>query len=164
MKALLDTNVLTELVTPGGNPAVKSAVAEIPATDLYLSVLIVGEIAKGIALLASGRKKKRLATWLLGLENQYGEEILSVDVEIARIWGELTAKAQKTGVVVPPTDGLVAAHDRTTITSSASAAELGNRILEVVAEEELRSKSVPTASRRQRLELRRSSRSTSSGR
>src|SRR4051794_15357983 len=66
-------------------------------------------MAKGIALLEVGPKKAHLTTWLATLEGQYGERILAIDAETARIWGELTARAQKTGVVIPPTDGLLAA-------------------------------------------------------
>jgi len=106
---LLDTNILTEFVKPKGNPAVKSAVTEIPSTDVYLSVLTVGEIIKGIALLAAGPKRIHLSTWLSGLENQFGDRILPVDLETARIWGELTARSQKSGAVIPPTDGILAA-------------------------------------------------------
>ena len=109
MKALLDTNILAELVKPNGNPAVKAALDEIPTANVFLSVLTVGEIVKGIALLAPGRKKKHLTKWLAGIENQYGERVLPLDVETARIWGELTARTQKSGVVIPPTDGLLAA-------------------------------------------------------
>lgn len=109
MKSLLDTCIVAELRKPDGNPAVKSAVAEIPDADLYLSVLTVGEIAKGIALLAPGKKKKALGTWLIGLENEFSSRILSVDLETARIWGELTARAQKSGVIIPGVDGLLAA-------------------------------------------------------
>lgn len=109
MKTLLDTNVLAELVKPNGNPAVAAALAEIPTPNVFLSVLTVGEIVKGISLLPASRKKKHLTSWLAGLENHYGERILSLDVETARVWGELTAKAQKKGMVIPPTDGLLAA-------------------------------------------------------
>ena len=110
MKALLDTNILAELVKPNGNPAVKAALDEIPTSNVFLSVLTVGEIVKGIALLASGQKKKHLTKWLAGLENQVRRAAaLPLDVETARIWGELTARTQKAGVVVPPTDGLLAA-------------------------------------------------------
>jgi len=109
LKSLLDTCIVAELRKPDGNPAVKSAVAEIPDADLYLSVLTVGEIAKGIALLAPGKKKKALGTWLIGLENEFSSRILSVDLETARIWGELTARAQKSGVIIPGVDGLLAA-------------------------------------------------------
>ena len=109
MKALLDTCVLAELRQPEGHPAVKSTVAEVPDADLYLSVLTVGEIAKGIALLAAGRKKKALASWLAGLETQFSDRILGIDVETGRLWGEITARAGKSGIIIPSVDGLLAA-------------------------------------------------------
>ena len=109
MKSLLDTCTVAELRKHDGNPAVKLAVAEIPDADLYLSVLTVGEIAKGITLLAPGKKKKTLGTWLIGLENEFVSRILPLDLETARIWGELTARAQKSGVIIPGVDGLIAA-------------------------------------------------------
>jgi predicted nucleic acid-binding protein len=109
VKALLDTNILAELVKPNGNPAVRAALAEIPTPNVFLSVLTVGEIVKGIALLVSGPKKKHLTKWLAGIESDYGERVLPLDVETARIWGELTARAQKKGIAIPPADGLLAA-------------------------------------------------------
>ncbi|WZO98574.1 type II toxin-antitoxin system VapC family toxin [Isosphaeraceae bacterium EP7] len=109
MKALLDTNILAELVKPNGSEAVHAALAEIPTASVFLSVLTVGEIVKGIALLPPGPKKKHLAKWLAGIESDYGERVLPIDVETARIWGELTARAQKKGVIIPPADGLLAA-------------------------------------------------------
>ncbi len=109
MTSLLDTCVLTELGKDDGNPAVKAAVADIAAANLYLSVLTVGEIAKGVALLAAGRKKTLLGTWLARVENQYADRILRIDVETARLWGEITARAQKSGIIIPGIDGLLAA-------------------------------------------------------
>ncbi len=109
MRVLLDTNILAELVKPKGNPAVKAALDEVSTANVFLSVLTVGEIVKGIALLAPGAKKRHLRKWLAGLETQYAERVLPLDVETARIWGELTARNQKSGVVIPPTDGLLAA-------------------------------------------------------
>jgi predicted nucleic acid-binding protein len=109
VKSLLDTCTVAELRKPDGNPSVKSAVVEIPDADLYLSVLTIGEIAKGIALLAACKKKKALGTWLVGLEAQFADRILAVDIETARIWGELTARAQRSGIIIPAADGLLAA-------------------------------------------------------
>lgn len=109
MKVLLDTCILAEVRKPEGHPSVRSAVEEIPDEDLYLSVVSVGEIVKGIALLAAGKKKNALSSWLVTLESQFAERILGLDLETARIWGEMTARAQKKGVVVPATDGLLAA-------------------------------------------------------
>jgi predicted nucleic acid-binding protein len=109
VKVLLDTCALAELRHREGNPSVKAAVAEVADDDLFLSVLSVGEIAKGIALLAAGRKKKTLSSWLGELESLFESRLLDIDVETARIWGELTARAQKTGVIIPAADGLLAA-------------------------------------------------------
>lgn len=109
MKALLDTNVLAELIKPDGNAAVIAAVKEIPTPNLFLSVLTVGEIIKGIALLAPGKKKTFLTTWLAQLETRYEKRILLVDLETSRIWGEMTARAQNIGVVIPASDGILAA-------------------------------------------------------
>jgi predicted nucleic acid-binding protein len=84
-------------------------VAEIPDADLYLSALTVGEIAKGVALLAAGKKKRSLGSWLNGLEAQFADRILGIDAGTARLWGEITARAQRTGVILPAVDGLLAA-------------------------------------------------------
>ena len=108
MNARLDTCVLTDLRKSDGHAGVKAAVAEIPDENLYLSVLTVGEIAKGIGLLAAG-KKKALASWLTGLETRFSDRILGIDAETGRLWGELTARAQEAGEIIPAVDGLLAA-------------------------------------------------------
>ena len=80
--------------------------------SLFISVVSVGEIVKGIALLKEGAKKRALQDWLQTLERDYADRLLSVDVETGHIWGELTAAAQKTGRIVPASDGLIAATAR----------------------------------------------------
>ena len=109
MRILLDTCVLTEVDKENGLPSVKAAVARVAASDLYLSVLTVGEIAKGVELLDPGRKKVELKQWIARIEGQFADRILTVDIETARIWGEMTARARKDGVTIPETDGLIAA-------------------------------------------------------
>lgn len=109
MRVLLDTCTLAEVRKADGNAAVKEAVRQVPDEDLFLSVLSVGEITKGITLLVASQKKSALSSWLAALESQFAERLLGLDVETGRIWGELTARAQKQGVVIPPTDGLLAA-------------------------------------------------------
>ncbi len=109
MKILLDTCVLAELQNPQGQAAVKDAVTRIDDDSLFLSVLTIGEIAKGIALLASGKKKQMLSEWFNSLETQFSNRILPIETETARIWGELTARAQKSGLTIPAADGLLAA-------------------------------------------------------
>ncbi len=92
---LLDTNVLSELRKPRRNPNVVKWLAAAPADGLYLSVITVGEIARGIA------KQRRAGTteatahadalqaWLEGLLAGYAGRIIPVDVAIAARWGRL---------------------------------------------------------------------------
>lgn len=109
MKTLLDTCALAELRKPSPNAAVVAAVQAIPDAQLYVSVLSLVEIAKGVGLLAAGKKRDALATWLAALESRFSNRIISLDIETARLWGELTARARKKGIVIPATDGLLAA-------------------------------------------------------
>jgi predicted nucleic acid-binding protein len=76
---------------------------------MYISAITIGELTKGVALLAEGRRKRELSDWLVNLQQQFEDQILSVDKEIGRIWGELAARAQSNGAAIAPTDGLIAA-------------------------------------------------------
>ncbi|MEK7407319.1 MAG: type II toxin-antitoxin system VapC family toxin [Acidobacteriota bacterium] len=112
MRLLLDTCVLAELRSPKPHPDVWRAVGALESEHLFVSVLSIGEIAKGIALLRDGEKKRQIQTWLQTLVSHYADRLLPVDLETSRIWGELTAAAQKAGRTVPAIDGLIAATAR----------------------------------------------------
>jgi predicted nucleic acid-binding protein len=109
VRALLDTCVLSELRRPKGSAAVRAAVDAVDDGDLFVSVLSIGELAKGIALVKDNAQKRKLASWLQELESKYADRLVPVDLETARIWGELTATAQKVGKTIPGVDGLIAA-------------------------------------------------------
>jgi len=109
VKVLLDTCVLSELRRPQANPAVRAAVDGLDDRHIFLSVITLGEVAKGIALLPAGERKQQLDSWLAGIEQRYADQILPVDSEIAHIWGDIMARAQGIGIQVPATDGLIAA-------------------------------------------------------
>ena len=109
MRILLDTCVLTEVRNQKGLPAVKAAVAAVDDKDLYVSVVTVGEIAKGIELLPPSAKKRDLTEWLSELRGQFSHRILPIDVDTSEIWGEITARAQLQGTPLPVSDGLIAA-------------------------------------------------------
>lgn len=112
MRVLLDTCVLSEVRHPKGDPGVRRAVSELDEKNLFVSVLSIGEIAKGIALLRDSHKRRVLQTWLETIERFYGDRLLPVDLETSRIWGELTVAAKKGGKTVPVSDGLIAATAR----------------------------------------------------
>jgi predicted nucleic acid-binding protein len=109
VNVLLDTCVLSELRKSDGNPAVRHAVDAFANEDLFISVLSIGEITKGLMLLDDSRKRRGIQSWVKALETLYADRLLPVDLETCRIWGELTAAASKQGRTVPATDGLIAA-------------------------------------------------------
>ena len=109
MKVLLDTCVVSEIQRPRGNPRVRERVDQLADEDLFLSVITIGEIAKGITLFKAGKKKRNLEQWLLDLEKHYTSQILPIDAETGHIWGKITAEAQKAGEVIPVSEGLIAA-------------------------------------------------------
>jgi predicted nucleic acid-binding protein len=112
LKVLLDTCVLSELRRPKCNKVVRQAVESLDDESLFVSVISIGEIAKGIALLRDGDNKRALQTWLQGIERNYADRILPIDLETTRIWGQITATAQKAGRQIPASDGLIAATAR----------------------------------------------------
>ena len=108
MRVLLDTCVLSELRHPNGDAGVRLAVEGVADEKLFVSIVSVGEIVKGISLLPDGKRKSELHSWVQTLEHHYAASIKPVDLKTSRIWGELTAIAQKKGKTVPMADGLIA--------------------------------------------------------
>jgi toxin FitB len=112
VRVLLDTCVLSELRRPKGHTGVRRAVQALADESLFVSVVSIGEIVKGISLLRESPRRHALQAWLQTLERHYTDRLLPIDLETSRIWGELTAAAQKAGRIVPGTDGLIAATAR----------------------------------------------------
>ena len=109
MRTLVDTCVLSELRRTDGNPRVRAMFATIAESDVFLSVLTIGELRKGIDRLKAGPKKHAISTWIDRLAMSAEGRILSVDLETAVIWGEVSARAEKKGRPIPAIDGLLAA-------------------------------------------------------
>jgi len=107
MSYLLDTNVLSELVRPKPDEAVLAWFANVPDESLYISVLTLGEIRKGVEGVPDAKRKETLRVWLEHtLLEWFGSRVLSVDVNVAETWGRLQADAQRP---VPAIDSLLAA-------------------------------------------------------
>jgi len=107
MSYLVDTNVLSELRRREPNAGVVGWFSQRPATTLYLSVLTLGEIRKGIDTLPDDERKLKLLDWLeVELPTFFSGRILSVDANVADRWGRLIAQA---GRPVPAIDSLLAA-------------------------------------------------------
>ena len=107
MSYLIDTNVLSELRRKAPNPGVVAWFEERPATTLYVSVLTLGEIRKGIEALGKSKRKLKLLDWLeTELPAFFSGRILPIDEEVADRWGRLLAAA---GRPLPAIDSLLAA-------------------------------------------------------
>jgi toxin FitB len=103
---LLDTNVISEIRRKSPDPGVEQWFASVPASELFLSVLVLGEIRQGIERLAP--RNPELATtlqhWLGRLVDGYGDRVVPVTVEVADVWGRLNVRR-----TLPVVDGLLAA-------------------------------------------------------
>jgi predicted nucleic acid-binding protein len=107
---LLDTNVISEAVKPSPNPKVEHWFKSIPEDLMYISVLTIGEIRRGIALQSNAARQARLQAWLEGdVLIVFRGRTLEVDVEIADRWGAITADARRRGTPMPVIDSLLAA-------------------------------------------------------
>src|ERR1700685_4189158 len=95
---LLDTNCISEIVRPKPEPRVVDWMESAEEALLYLSVLTVGEIRKGVAGLPQGKRRTRLETWLeLELRARFAGRIVPVDAAIAERWGVMAAEAKRRG-------------------------------------------------------------------
>lgn len=109
MSYLLDTCVLSELVKPQPTDSVISWLQAHHDAELFIGVLTIGELERGVALLPHSEKRRALADWLDALVNQFQSQILPFDLGAAQRWGVLTAAARQAGRTLALADSLIAA-------------------------------------------------------
>lgn len=109
MRTLIDTCVLSEVQRKQGSPRVRERFEALAAEDIFLSVLTLGELKKGIDKLKVSARKRSLTDWLGRIVLTSKDRILELDLETAIIWGVITAKGERKGRPVPAIDGLIAA-------------------------------------------------------
>ena len=107
MSYLLDTNVVSETIRRQQNKLVIGWLEQIPAEALFVSVLTLGELRKGIERLADKKRREKLRLWLEHeLPAWFEGRVLPIDLAVADRWGRLLAEV---GRPVPTTDSLLAA-------------------------------------------------------
>lgn len=109
MNYLLDTCVISELVKPSPDRHVIEWLKHAPPDHLFLSVLTLGEIKKGLTKLPESKRKNVLCVWLDSLTDHYVDRILVLDTPVAECWGHMQGLAEKTGRPMATMDGLIAA-------------------------------------------------------
>ena len=110
MRSLLDTCVISELTKPRPAAKVLTWLDVQDELGLFLSVITLGEIQKGLTKLPASRKRRQLQQWVeQDLPRRFTGRILVVDQEVALRWGVISATAEQQGRPVPVLDGLLAA-------------------------------------------------------
>lgn len=110
MKYILDTNVISEAINKQPNPQVMNWLRGIDAQELYLSVITVGEIKKGVEKLPESHRRKTIEHWF---ENEllikFEGRILALDLPTILVWGNLVGALEQKGRKLPALDSLIAA-------------------------------------------------------
>jgi predicted nucleic acid-binding protein len=129
---LIDTNVLSELRRKQPDPNVVAWMQVRPRPSLFLSVLTLGEIRRGLERVEDAKRRQALLDWLeVELRHYFVGRLLDIDAATADRWGRLMAQA---GRPLPAIDGLLAAtalqHDLTLVTrNSKDFADVGVRLI-----------------------------------
>jgi predicted nucleic acid-binding protein len=106
---LLDTNCISELMRVSPEPKVVRWFTSVKEESLYLSVLTIGEIRKGVANLPSGKRRENLGLWLDSLKQRFAGRVVPIDDLVAEQWGFLSSTAKRKGISIGVVDGLIAA-------------------------------------------------------
>lgn len=106
---VLDTNVVSEMMKPRPDSAVRAWFNGQAAETLFLPSIALAEILFGIAALPAGRRKDALAQALDGLMALFTGRVLPFDAEAARRFAELAVKARTSGKPLSTADGYIAA-------------------------------------------------------
>ena len=110
MKYLLDTCVISELIKQQPDQKFVQWISNVDETSLFVSVLTIGELHKGIEKLPESRKKSTLHKWVTyDLEKRFKNRIIDFDIKTATAWGKIQAKSELVGRTLPAIDGLIAA-------------------------------------------------------
>jgi predicted nucleic acid-binding protein len=103
---LLDTNVVSEIRKKKPHPSVSRWFSSVPESELFLSVLVIGEIRQGVDRLArrDAAQAEAFESWLAQLVAVYEDRIVPITTDVAETWGRLNVPDP-----VPVVDGLLAA-------------------------------------------------------
>ena len=111
MSWLLDTCALSEYAKKSPAPEVIAWLDEQDETSLFISVITLGEIEKGILKLrkADPRRSQKLIAWLGKVEQRFAGRILPLDAAALHVWAQIAAQAELAGQALPVMDSLLMA-------------------------------------------------------
>ena len=117
----LDTCVVSELVKTLPNKGVVAWMQDCDEAHVFLSVITLGELEKGIARLSDAARRAKLQKWMRrDVAARFQGRILAIDITVATRWGALVGESESRGVSLPVIDSLIAAaslvHELTVVT------------------------------------------------
>ena len=110
MRYLLDTCLISEALKRSPEKKVLEWLQAQEEDGLFLSVITMGEIQKGISKLPEGTRRRRIRKWLdHDLSRRFISRILPIDQAVASRWGSICGEAERIGRKIPVLDALLAA-------------------------------------------------------
>jgi tRNA(fMet)-specific endonuclease VapC len=110
MNYVLDTNVISELISKQPHKKVVEWLDRLDPNAIYLSVITIGEIRRGIEKLPPSKRRDTVREWLeADLLIRFQGRILEITTEVMLVWGELTGRLEKEGRPIKAIDSLIAA-------------------------------------------------------
>jgi predicted nucleic acid-binding protein len=110
VRILLDTNVISEPQKPQPSAAVERFIRDTPEDGLYLSIITIAELYRGVALMAEGRRRIHLSEWVAAeLPERFGDRLLPITTSTAALWGDVMARSHRNGRNISVMDGFLAA-------------------------------------------------------
>jgi hypothetical protein len=106
---LIDTNVLSELARNEPSEAVAAWMKRQDLGAIYLSVITLAEITRGLTVARDPVRRRRLEAWLADVKAAFARRILPVDAPTAELGGQIEGRCQLAGRPAEPFDTLIAA-------------------------------------------------------
>jgi predicted nucleic acid-binding protein len=107
---LLDTNILSESTKPRPNERCLAFLEQINLDRVFVSVVTLGELRRGVMMVSNPVKRAALLQWLDGsIYTQHGGQMLTVDDGVMRTWASLVIATGKKLSQLPALDSLIAA-------------------------------------------------------
>jgi len=110
MNYVLDTNVISELISKRPDRKIVEWLDRLDPNTIYLNVITIGEIRKGIEKLLPSKRRETVREWLeTDLLLRFQGRILEITTEVMLVWGELVGRLEKEGKPISAIDSLIAA-------------------------------------------------------
>ena len=109
---LLDTNIISEVVSPAPSRSLLEWMADQVDADLFVSALTIAEIRRGVLELPAGRRRDRLNAWFTGPDGPttlFAGRVLPFDESAGLIWARLMAEGTAKGRPRSALDTIIAA-------------------------------------------------------